>query len=320
MTLGANLAGVELSHAMPLLADRLTLGMPASAFQDPPIRHQGGLMGFDRLCPRDHRAGFDLPGGKLRVVAEELFCLNDGKVSEHLLQRAARSSAEWRTQVQVQEIAPRRHWLLLPAAPPPVAQGSAHLLATSYFMHDDRTLLMVHYYLSPEAVADLGAARAFVVRQATTLRAGPRAYPRGPCRVALIAPGEAPPGLSLQLAADFIPTLDRGPDYLVHRLLRLEALSSVAGPELMIYLGHHPSYHGPGRGIPRAEVILPIFGADASWRAYLEFRDNEPVGRVYETIVPAPHPDRFACHVRAAFPAPEQESALLGMIASLSVG
>lgn len=305
---------LALDTACPLLADRVTVAWPSSGWAEPAIQHHGGLMGFSRLHPREHRAGFDTPTTKIRLVASEPFRLDDGQLGTHIPEMLARSPFG---ECDIIALRPNALHVVLPRTPPVAAGGAARLLAHIYTAHDDGTLLELQLYIDPDGLATEGvpAARRFALKLAATIASGPRTWARGPRTTDLAIPGAGAgqPALHVDLAPNFAVTLDQGPDFHVYRIVEFRPYDVARDPRLMVYLGGHPRMQGQ----PQREVKATIFGQLLPWRAWTEPGGGR-MNRAREIIVALPGHDRIACHVRLDWETDDELATLDAMIQSLA--
>jgi len=313
----STLDNLPLDTTCALLADRLTVGWPTSGWADPAIQHHGGLMGFQRLHPREHRAGFDTPTTKIRLLATEPLRLDDGQLGAHIPPMIARGGIG---ECDIIALRPDALHVALPRNPPDAAGGAARLLAHIYVAHDDGTLLELQVYIDPAGLQTEGlpTARRFALKLATSIASGPRQYLAGPRPADLELPGHAEatePVVQLELAHRFVTTLDAGTDFHVYRAFELLPYDVARDPRLMVYLGRHPKM----QGTPQRELNAPLFGQDLKWRAWAEPNGNG-MTRARETIALLPGFETLSCHVRLDYADDAQLAPLDAMVASLAMG
>lgn len=316
----SSLAAIVLESDCDLLDHRFVIDWPASGWSDSPYTHFGGPMGFDRLSPHEHWAGFDTEIVRFKLLARESYRLYGGELKAHAERTAREVTAGWGEGCDVEEIESSSHFLLLPRTPPLGDTGEAHLVAFAYLAHPDGCVVEMRYFVDPAGLETDGleAVHEFVRRMAKSARPGDREYRRGPCQLGLsgVAKNLERHDFVLELAPNFVSTIDRGPDFVVHRLFEVVPLGEASGPALMIYFGANPSYQGPAAEPPNVEVGPPVFGQDTKWRVFSERLGDRQLASLEVILSTALEKDHF-CHLRMDGFGPEQLTTLGKMVASL---
>lgn len=307
------LSALDLSKPWPLLADRLLISLPPGGWIDAPFTRHGGIMGYERRSPRDHRAGFDAEGAKVRILATEAFYRDDARVGDHVRRMAAEGKGSHLGPARVLELEPGSHYLGLSNTLPVCSEGQARSLGQSFVVHPDGLVITLTYVIDHQGLATHGPeeAQQLAIMLARSVTPGSRRYVRGPASVTL-GRRETDALVEMDVARDWVPTLDLGPDFAAHRLFHAVPFDGTGNPSLLVYLGGHPSMRRPPNATDRAVRLL---GTEARGFA-IDAMDRGRRRVSVEAMAPVPGTS-YACHVVAAGERPEELEAPLAMIASL---
>jgi hypothetical protein len=119
--------------------------------------------------------------------------------------------------------------------------GEAVFVLGVLVAHADGTAQILSFYVNPAAAKDGAGCSELARRLAATLAPGPRLLDRAAGARALptFSAGET---LEITVGADWLVTMEEGPDFLVHHLRKLSPLGAPT-PSIGVYYGDHPSFN-----------------------------------------------------------------------------
>lgn len=265
----------------PLLGDRVRMCIPAQAWLDQ--RHEGGLMGVDVSALRQQRVGMDAGPERMVVLVEEKLIRVDRKlraIAELYLTDVTNAyGIPWH--VKDTKPAPGTELLIADAVAPEREAIPMYLLLVA---HPDGTLLEITFYLNPPAASNRGAWMAIGGHMVKSLVPGERRLERK-ARTVTLCSDRSPEALQIDLAKNFVVSVDLGADFVVHRFEQVGPLDADTGT-VGIYLGNHPAYH-VSRTRPQppvTKVPVTLLGQSGEWLCVI----TESGAIKMETIMPVP--------------------------------
>jgi len=169
----------------------------------------------------------------------------------------------------------------------------------------DRTVQYLVFYLNPAGARDLKGGLKLARAITASLEPGKRKLKTdGGQRT--MSGLDSSYRLTARLPRGYILTKQDGPDFVVHHIRRITRLN-MAGANLSIYLGGHPSYQYKQRDKEPKKIEsfkAKLFGKKAEWKKWK--LPNAPQVNICETIVPLPKKTEFPTYVHVFYQADDE--------------
>lgn len=306
------------SKSTPLLAGRLVVKAPKQAEV---IARRASIMAAEEATEEETRMVIDAGSERLVIMTWELFSLKgDGfskradKYLKESLLPAERAKAKTervtlpKNGLEVYALAPLSH----------DKKREAILVLSAAIGHPDGTVQFMAFYVNPQGAADIPEVTKLSRTILGTLGPGKRRLDLTAGARKLAAFEKT---LEIQVPKNVSHSVQQGPDFLVHRLSQVAALSDERG-SLGIYIGGHPSYQYKQRenrsmGKWKANVTRKkskLLGGDIEWHRW----DNDG-WHTAEAILALPGGGNLLLHVFAGGPDASLVDGMMKIAATLKV-